>query len=109
MVRSEELIEKHIRYAVDRYKRKLRNTPWGRCIERHEVAYVDGVDQPFRFWREVAVYFVGEYLLEQLPEAEVGVCVDGNDSYLEISMDDLEEEKINTLLSNFFDKIGFEA
>lgn len=68
---TEELIEKHIRYAVSRYKKALRKNWFGRCIDRHEVAYVDGVDQPFRYWQEVAVYFVGEYLLEVLPEAIV--------------------------------------
>lgn len=106
---TEELIEKHIRYAMNRYKKKLRKIWFGGCIDRHEVAYVEGVDQPFRFWREVAVYFVGEYLLEVLPEAVVEVKIDGNDSSLYIEIDDMEEEKINTLLSNFFDKIGFEA
>lgn len=103
---TEQLIETLIDTGVKAYKRNNRDKLFGRMLDRHETAYVEGCIQPFRYWKEMAVYFAGDYRKEVLPDAIVEVTIDGNDSTLSIEIDDLESEKINALLSGFFDIIG---
>lgn len=99
---TEQLIETLIEQGVKAYKKNHRGRLFGRRLDRHEPVKVDGVEQEFRYWKEMAVYFAGEYIKEHLPQAIVNVHIDGNDSTLEIEIDDDEEEAINNDLINFF-------
>ena len=89
---TELLLEALLETGVKTFKKKHRNEVWGRKIDRHEVVTIDGVD--FRFWRELAVYSAGDCIRECIPEANVEVFLDGNDSVLSIEVDDMEEKKL---------------
>lgn len=101
---TEHLIETLIEQGVKAYKKKHRGRLFGRRLDRHEPVKVEGVEQEFRYWKEMAVYFAGEYIKEHLPQAIVNVHIDGNNSNLEIEIDDVEEESINKDLLDFFNQ-----
>lgn len=101
---TEHLIETLIEQGVKAYKKNHRGRLFGRRLDRHEPVKVEGVEQEFRYWKEMAVYFAGEYIKEHLPQAIVNVHIDGNNSNLEIEIDDVEEESINKDLLDFFNQ-----
>lgn len=55
----------------------------------------------------MAVYMMGDYILEVVPTAKVNVCLDGNDSTIEIELEnDEQEQAIVKALMDFYEKIG---
>lgn len=105
----EELIEYTIDKGVQAYKKNLRHKRFGRYLDRHQPVKLRGVDTEFRYWREMAVYMMGDYILEVVPTAKVEVCLDGNDSTIKIELDgDEQEQAIVKALLDFYKSIGME-
>lgn len=50
---------------------------------------------------------MGNFLKENLPEAEVVVTLDGNDSTIEITVSDEEQQLINERMYNFLKQWKF--
>ena len=97
---TSDLIEQLIELGYQSYKRQNKNTIEWQKLQRHEPVIIEG--QEFTCWREYVVYRTCEYIKDELPEAEVVCNLDGNNSNIELKIDDNEEIKINMLLKNFF-------
>lgn len=103
----EELLEYTIDKGVQAYKKNLRHKQFGRYLDRHQPVKLTGVDTEFRYWKELAVYMMGDYILELVPTAKVEVELDGNNSTIEIELDgDEEEQAIIKALTDFYKSIG---
>ena len=100
---TEDLIEKFISEGVDAYKKNSRNCLEARRLNRHEPVEVDGYE--FRYWREYVVYRMAEYIKGKLPDSDVEVELDGNDSMIRIGLDDSEQEKLNREMFLFLRKL----
>jgi len=97
---TEDLIEALIVEGIRAYKKLNRNTPEGRKLTRKEAVKIDN-DVEFSCWREYAVYKVAEYLRDLLPDIPIEVTLDGNDSVLQIEIDEKEQQKINGSIYSF--------
>lgn len=101
---TEELLEKLIDQGIRAYKKNNRSKLWGRKLDRHETVTIDGMD--FSCWKELAVYYAGDCIMDNLPNANVEVTLDGNNSTLFVEIDDSEQEKLDHFLTEFFNKVG---
>jgi uncharacterized protein with NAD-binding domain and iron-sulfur cluster len=101
---TEDLIEEFISAGVDAFKKNHRNSPQGIKLDRHEPVEIDGIE--FRCWRELAVYGMAEWLRDELPDSDIEVVMDGNDSTLSVSMDDGEQRKVTGKMYAFLKKYG---
>ena len=71
----------------------------------HQPAEIEG--HIFTCYREYSAFKMGEFLKDNLPEAEVVVTLDGNDSTIEITISDEEQQKINSRMYGFLKKWNF--
>jgi len=99
---TEELIENFINAGVDAYKKNYRNSKQGRMLDRHEPVEICG--ETFRTWRKLAVYSMAEHIQEIMPNADVSVVMDGNNSTLSVSVDEEEQRELNRKLFVFLKK-----
>lgn len=97
---TEDLIEALIVEGIRAYKKLNRNSPEGRKLTRKESVKIDN-DVEFSCWREYAVYKVAEYLRDLLPDIPIEVTLDGNDSILQIEIDEKEQQRINGSIYSF--------
>lgn len=103
--RTEEFIEHLISMSVKAYKKNERSNAWGRRIDRHEPVTIEGIDDvEFSYWRELGVYFTADYILDHIPTANVEICLDGNDSYIGVEVDDEEQALLESNLTDFFNR-----
>ncbi|MBR1818255.1 MAG: hypothetical protein IJ772_05330 [Bacilli bacterium] len=106
---SEDLIEKVIDVATDVYKKNSRGSPEARRLDRHEPITVDGYQ--FSYWREYASYKMCELICDTIPELEKGtdirLLLDGNDSTIEVTLTDHQQEKLNRNLYLLLEKNGY--
>lgn len=100
--KTEDFIEHLISMGVKAYKKNDRKSWWGRKLDRHELIDVEGVK--FKFWRELGVYFTAVYIMENIPTANVEVCLDGNDSTIYVELDDNEQALLEKNLDALFNK-----
>lgn len=100
---TEDMIENLIELGVKAYKKNSGNSPEAIKLNRHEPIIVDGCE--FSYWREYTVYRIAQYIHGILPEANIDVELNGNDSSIQIEMDDLEQRKLNRELFLFLKKI----
>lgn len=91
---TEEMIEIFLDKGAWAYKVLNKNTVEGRKLYRHIPVEIEGYI--FTCYREYSAFKMGEFLKENLPEAGVVVTLDGNDSTIELTIDDDEQQKINS-------------
>lgn len=99
---TEELIETFISAGVDAYKKNYRNSPQGRKLDRHIPVEICG--ETFSTWRELAVYAMAAHIQEIMPNADVSVVMDGNNSTLSVSVSEEEQRELNSKLFVFLKK-----
>lgn len=99
---TEDLIEEFISAGVDAFKKNHRNSTQGIKLDRHEPVEINGVE--FRCWRELAVYGMAEWLRDELPDSDIEVVMDGNNSTLIVSMDDEQQRNVNGKMYAFLKK-----
>lgn len=102
-----EMIEEVVELATKRYKRNSKGSKEGSYLDQHREVIIDGVS--FHYWREYGVYKVCEYLKEKVPEADVECTLNGNDSYINITLTDEDEKrlnpKLNKLIKDFLESV----
>lgn len=101
---TQDLIEQFIDAGMRAYKKnyKRKNCSQARRLDRHEPVMINGVeDVTFHYWREVVVYKMAEYIQEILPDAEVNMILDGNNSTIELTITDEEQRTLNSKLYVF--------
>lgn len=103
---TDEMIEKIIDGGVKAYKKNSKGCKEWDMLNRHETVVIDGVE--FNYWREYGVYKTAEYLKEKLPDCNIEVTLDGNNSTLNITMSDKEQQKINVILYQFLKERGWD-
>lgn len=91
---TEEMIEIFLDKGAWAYKVLNKNTVEGRKLYTHQPVEIEG--HIFTCYREYTAYKMGEFLNESLPEAEVIVTLDGNNSTIEIVISDEEQQAINS-------------
>jgi len=97
------MIERFIDEGVKAYKRNSGNCLEATALNRHEPIVKEGHE--FRYWREWAVYKMGQYITEIIPGAKVDVWMDGNDSSLSVELNDDEQKKLNSEMFRFFQEL----
>lgn len=101
---TEDLIESFITEGIAAYKKNHRHSLHGRMLDRHEPVEISGVT--FSCWRELAVYAMAEHIQDVLPDADVSVIMDGNNSTIELCVSKDEQRKLNSSLYVFLKKYG---
>ena len=87
------MIEKLIELCYPAYKKNSKGCIEARKLDRKEPVVIDGVE--FNCWREYICYKVCEYIKSKIPEAELDLELDGNDSTIHLSMTDEESRTLN--------------
>lgn len=102
---TNEMIERIIDGGVKAYKKNSKGCKEWDMLNRHETVIIDGVE--FNYWREYGVYKTAEYLNELLPDADIKVELDGNNSVLHIELTEKEQQKVNVILYKFLKERGW--
>lgn len=97
-----DLIETFITEAVRALKKNHRHQKEGRMLDRHEPVVLDGYT--YTTWRAFAVHATAEHIQQVLPDADVAVTLDGNNSTIELSLSDEEQRTLNSSLFVFLKK-----
>ena len=97
------MLEEVIQLSQKAYKKNSKGFREWLKLQRHETVFIDNI--PFNYWREYAVYKVCEYLKDKCPNSSVECFLEGNNSYIKLSVDDKEQQELNrkmfVLLKNF--------
>lgn len=97
---TEDILEALIEEGTKAYKKLNRNTKEGKKLTRKEEVEIEGV--VFSCWREYTVYKIAEYLRSLLPDVPITVELDGNDTSIQIEVDEKAEQKLNSTLYSFY-------
>ena len=97
-----DLVEAFVEEAVRALKKNHRHQMEGRMLDRHRPVEVQGYT--YTTWREFAVHATAEHIRDILPDAGIQVTLDGNDSQIELDIDDEEQRKLNGSLFVFLKK-----
>ena len=97
-----DLVNTFVDEAVFALKKNHRNQKEGRMLDRHQAVVLDGYT--YTTWREFAVHATAEHIRDILPEADIQVVLDGNDSAIELALSDEEQRKLNRSLFVFLKK-----
>ena len=97
-----DLIETFITEAVRALKKNHRHQKEGRMLDRHEPVVLDGYT--YTTWREFAVHATAEHIQQVLPDADISVTLDGNNSVIDLSLNEEEQQKLNSSLFVFLKK-----
>lgn len=84
------------------FKRDLKKSERCRRLQRHETITVDGTE--VHSWKELSLLKISEFMREVLPNADIELVIDGNNSQIVAKLDDNELEKLNSSLYLFLKK-----
>ena len=90
---TEDMLEGITMRVMKAYKRNSHNSPIGQRLNRHEPVVLDGVEMTY--WREYTVYKMAEFVKDIDPTIGVEVFLEGNDSALQLEMDDAQQQNFN--------------
>lgn len=99
-----ELIEKLVDVGYWAYKRPENQTVEARMLYEHKPVQID--DYTFTGLKEFTVYRVGHFIQDNIPDADVIINLDGNDSNIELSITDEDQEKIEKKLTELLTMWG---
>lgn len=100
---TEELVSRFIDEGIRCYKKVMKKDPLARRIERHEEVDAGG-GAVVTCWREFATVRMALHIKEVLPDSELEITLDGNDSTLQVSLTEEEQEKLNSYMYTFLNK-----
>lgn len=99
---TEDLIEEYIQAGRKAFIKLYGNTKEGGKLSRKEKVIIQ--NHEFTCWREYTVFKMAEYIAEILPNAEIKVELDGNNTVLQINISNEEQQKLNNVLYCFLNK-----
>lgn len=99
---TEDLIEVYILEGIRSFKKLYRCTPEGHKLDRHESVIIQ--NQEFTCWREYTVFKMAEYIKQEIPDCDIEVLLDGNDTVITIDITETQQQKLNRLLYSFLKK-----
>lgn len=88
-----DMIEKLIELAYPAYKKNSRGCVEARKLDRKEPVEIDGYT--FSCWREYVCYKVCEYIKLKIPDAEIELELDGNDTTISVALNDGDGQILN--------------
>ena len=101
---TEDIIERFIDEGLHAYKKNYRHKSlYARRLDRHEPIEIDGYE--FSCWREYVVYKMAQYIKEIVPDSELEVDLDGNNSTIRLALSEEEQRKLNGSLFSFLKKV----
>ena len=101
---TEQMIENVIQLSMKSYKKNSKGCREYNRLNRHESVIIDGIE--FSYWREYAVYKVCEYLKEKAPNCSLECFLEGNNSYIKISIDTNEQRELNNKMFVLLKQFG---
>lgn len=102
---TEEIIEATIECAVKAYRKNSRGAKEAAKLDRHETVIINDIE--FNYWREYGVYKTAEYIKERLPDCDITVNLDGNNSNIDLALSNEEERKLNGILYSLLKEFGW--
>ena len=93
---TEDMIEQLIDLSYHKYKKISKGCKEYDLLNRKIPVVIDGIE--FTGWREYVCYKVCEFIKSKIPEAELELELDGNDSIIALEMNDEEKQKLNNKL-----------
>jgi hypothetical protein len=101
---TEDMIEEFIDLGMKAYKKLSGNSSEAMKLNRHEPIIVDGHE--FSYWREYVVYKMAQYIHDILPQANITVELEGNESTIQVELDDMEQQKLNREMFLLLEKVN---
>ena len=101
---TEELIEIFIDEGVRAYRMNWRGTEYHSRLMMKLPIQWNG--ETISCFRELAVYMMGDWLHELVPDATVEVWLDGNESTIKVELNDEEQQKIYSQMAIYLKKAG---
>ena len=102
---TEDMIEIFLEKGEWAYKKLNKKSVEGNKLYRHIPVEIEG--HVFSCYREYTAYKMGEFLHENLTEAQVTVTLDGKDSTIEITVSDEEQQQINQKMYSYLKEWKF--
>lgn len=93
---TEDMIEKITDLSYRKYKKISKGCKEYDLLNRKIPVVIDGIE--FTGWREYVCYKVCEFIKSKIPEAELELELNGNDSIIALEMNDEEKQKLNNKL-----------
>lgn len=94
------------------YKRYMkRETPRvARRLDRHESVEIEAEGQKveFNYWAEVITYVTANFVRDNCPNARIVVNLDGNDSSMQLEVDDKDMQRLNCKIYQTIKRMGGE-
>lgn len=96
---TEQMIEEIIELCYPLYKKHSQGSVEALKLDRKEPVEVDGIT--FSCWREYVCFKVAEYIKEKCPDAGLRLELNGNNTVIELEIDDVQQQKLNVIMNNF--------
>ena len=96
---TEQMIEEIINAAYPLYKKNSRGSIECDKLNRKESVDIDGIT--FNCWREYVCYKVAQYLKEKCPDCIVDLQLDGNNTVIQLEIDDEQQKRLNMIMNKF--------
>lgn len=93
---TEDMIEQIIDLSYRKYKKISKGCKEYDLLNRKIPVVIDSIE--FTGWREYVCYKVCEFIKSKIPEAELELELNGNDSIIALEMNDEEKQKLNNKL-----------
>lgn len=90
---TEDMITRLIELSYPAYKKNSRGCLEARKLDRKEPVEINGYT--FSCWYEYVCYKVCEYIKSKIPEADLELVLDGNDSTINVGLSDDEHRTLN--------------
>ena len=96
---TEQMIQAIIDAAYPMYKRNSKG-----CVEAYKLdckqpVDIDGIT--FTCWREYVCFKVAEYIKDKVPDCNLELQLDGNDTVIQVELDDDQQKKLNVAMNKF--------
>lgn len=93
---TEDMIEQLIELSYHKYKKISKGCKECDMLNKKIPVVIDGIE--FTGWREYVCYKVCEFIKSKIPEIELELELDGNNSIIALEMNDDEKRKLNNKL-----------
>jgi hypothetical protein len=98
----EKLIELLIEKSYHKYRKLGSSCYEGSMLTRKIPVEIDGI--VFTGWYEYVCYKVCEYIKDKIPEAEIELVLDGNDSSVSLAVNEKEESILSAKIINLIEE-----
>lgn len=100
---TEDMLEGITMRVMKAYKRHSHDSKIGQKLNRHEVVDLDGTE--VSYWREYTVYKMAEFVKDLDSSIKVDVYLDGNNSTLQLEMDDKQQQSFNAKMYDLIKRL----